>query len=70
MASTVAGPTDVSKASQVQENQSAPKAPKQPPHNAASPQDSVTISSEARAAQQASHAQQNGADAERGGSKN
>ncbi|HEY6464678.1 MAG TPA: hypothetical protein VIY69_01725 [Candidatus Acidoferrales bacterium] len=70
MASSVSGTTDVQKVAHVQENQNAPKVSKQSSNNsAANPQDTVTISSQARAAQQSSQTQHNGAHAEQGGGK-
>lgn len=62
MASSVAGTTDVAKVSQVQENQRAPKVTKQnSKNNGTNPEDTVTISSQAHAAQHASEAQHKGA---------
>lgn len=59
MASSVSGTTDVPKVTQVQENQSSPKVAKQATNtNSANPQDTVTISSQARAAQQADQTRQ------------
>lgn len=55
MASSVSGTTDVSKLAQTQESQSTAKVSKQNSNDSgANPQDTVRISSQARAAQQAS----------------
>jgi len=70
MASTIAGTTSVPKTPQVQESHSSRKVSRQSSNSsAANPEDTVTISSQARAAQQASQAQHNHSDAEQGNRK-
>jgi hypothetical protein len=70
MASSVVGTTDVPKVAQIQENQSATKVSKQNSNNSgANPQDTVIISSQARAAQQAGESQHNGVDADQSNGK-
>lgn len=65
MASSVSGTTDVPKVAQVQENQSSSKVAKQTANtNSANPQDTVTISSQARATQQAGQTPQDKPDAD------
>ncbi|HTZ74674.1 MAG TPA: hypothetical protein VMB47_12185 [Candidatus Aquilonibacter sp.] len=55
----VTGATNASQAPQVQQAQSTPKIVKPATNSSSAPQDTVTISSQGRAAQQAGHSQAN-----------
>lgn len=68
MANPIAGATSAPQPAQVQQAQSVPKIVKQSANAGnAAPQDTVTISSQAHAAQQASQSHQNTGDADHDG---